>query len=169
MITIIDYALHDILRDDPREAVSVRRRSTQFYYDAVVKMLYRHSYDGILLHCLSNSEAQEVIKEAHDNICGAHQSGPKLKDRLHRLEYYWPIMIADAIKYARRCKAYQIHADFIHRLQSCSIQLLLRGHLKHGESSHRADQPLFNKWSPVYLSNNRLLFKMGRSYTTGGS
>jgi len=80
----------------------------------MVKTLYRRSYDGILLHCLSNSEAREVLKEAHDGICGVHQPGPKLKDRLHRLGYYWPTMIANAIKYAQRCKAYQIHADFIH-------------------------------------------------------
>ena len=69
---IIDYALYGILSDDPREAVSVRRRSTWFYYDAVVNTLYRRSYDSILLRCLSNSEAQEVIKEVHDGICGAH-------------------------------------------------------------------------------------------------
>ena len=56
-----------------------------------------------------------MLKEAHDGICGAHQPGPKLKDRLHRLGYYWPTMIADAIQYARRCKACQVHADFIHQ------------------------------------------------------
>jgi len=38
----------------------------------------------------------------------------KLKDRLHRLEYYWPTMIADVIQYARRYKACQIHIDFKH-------------------------------------------------------
>jgi len=38
-----------------------------------VKTLYRRSYDGILLHCLSNLEAQEVLKEAHNSIYGAHQ------------------------------------------------------------------------------------------------
>ena len=59
---IIDYVLHGILPDDPREAVSVRRRSTRFYYDAVVKTLYRRSYNDIFLRCLSSSEAQEVIK-----------------------------------------------------------------------------------------------------------
>ena len=34
---------------------------------------------------------------------------------MHRLSYYWLTMITDAIKYAQRCKAYQIHADFIHQ------------------------------------------------------
>ena len=88
-------ALHDILPDDPKEATSIRRRSLRFYYDPIVKTLYRRSYDGILLRCLSNSEAQEVLKEAHDDICAAHQPSSKLKDRLHRLGYYWPTMIAD--------------------------------------------------------------------------
>ena len=82
---LIDYALQDILSNDLKEAVSVRRRSLHFYYDPIVKTLYRRSYDGILFCCLSNSEAQEVLKEAHDDICEAHQPGPKLKDRLHKL------------------------------------------------------------------------------------
>jgi len=98
--SLIDYALHDILLDDPKEAASIRRRSLHFYYDSTVKTLYRRSYDGILLRCLFNLEAQEVLKEAHDDICGAYQPDPKLKDRLHRLSYYWPTIIADAIKYA---------------------------------------------------------------------
>jgi len=34
---------------------------------------------------------------------------------LHRLIYYWPTMIAYAVKYAQRCKSCQIHADFIHQ------------------------------------------------------
>jgi len=54
---IIDYALHDILPDDSKEAAAVQRRSTRFYYDALVKTLYRRSYDGILFCCLSNLEA----------------------------------------------------------------------------------------------------------------
>jgi len=79
--------LHDILPDDLKEAASIRRKALHFYYDPIVKTLYRRSYDGILLLCLSNSEAQEVLKEAHDGICRAHQPGPKLKNRLHRLGY----------------------------------------------------------------------------------
>ena len=78
--SIIDYALHDILPNDPKETVSVRRRSTQFYYDVVIKTPYHRSYDGILFPCISNSEAQEVIKEAYDGICGAYQPGKKLKN-----------------------------------------------------------------------------------------
>ena len=65
--------------------------------------------------CLSNLEAQEVLKEALDGICGAHHPGPKLKDQLYKLGYYWPTMIVDAVQYAKWCKTCQIHADFIHQ------------------------------------------------------
>ena len=60
LFPLIDYALHNILLDDPKEA---RRRSLRFYYDLIVKTLYHRSYNGILLCCLSNSEAQEVLKK----------------------------------------------------------------------------------------------------------
>ena len=48
-------------------------------------------------------------------MCGAHQPSPKLAYRLQRLGYYWPKMIADAITYAKRCHACQVHGDFIHQ------------------------------------------------------
>ena len=72
MFSLIDCAQYDILPDDPKEATSIRRRFLCFYYDPMVKTLYRYSYDSILLHYLSNFEAQEVLKEAHDGICEAH-------------------------------------------------------------------------------------------------
>ena len=40
-IPLIDYTLHDILLDDPKEAASIRRRSLHFYYDPTLKTLYR--------------------------------------------------------------------------------------------------------------------------------
>jgi len=55
------------------------------------------------------------LKEAHDGTCRAHQPGPKLGDWLRRLGYYWAKMIPDAIAYAKRCHASQIHDDFIHQ------------------------------------------------------
>jgi len=78
----VDYALYDILSDDPKEATAIRKKAPKFYYNATTRTLYRRSHDGILLHCLSLKEAQEVPKEAHDGLCEAHQPGLKLGDRL---------------------------------------------------------------------------------------
>jgi len=121
----IDYALYDILPDDPKEEVAIRRKAPKFYYNATTRTLYQRSHDGILLRCLSQKEAQEVLKEAHDDMCGAHQLGLKLGDRLRRLGYYWLKMIPDAITYAKRCHACQIHGDFIHQAPGylCSTTL----------------------------------------------
>jgi len=130
---IIDHALHDILPDDPKEAASIRRRSPRFYYDSVVKTLYRCSYDGILFRSLSNTEAREVIKEAHEGIWGAHQPGLKLKDRLHRLGYYLPIMITDSNMQdgVRLVKFMRISCT---NSLNCFTPQLLHGHLKSRES-----------------------------------
>jgi len=78
----INYALHDIFPDDPKEAAVIKRKAPKFYYNAITRTLYRRSHDGILLSCLSQKESKEVLKEAHDGMCGAHQPGPKLGDRL---------------------------------------------------------------------------------------
>jgi len=78
----IDHALYGILPDDPKEAASIRRKAPRFYYNAITQILYHRSHDGILLHCMSYEKAQEALKEAHDGMCGAHQPGPKLRDRL---------------------------------------------------------------------------------------
>ena len=75
----IDYALYGIFPDDPKEAATIRRKAPKFYYNAIMRTLYRRSYDGILFRCLSQKEAQEVLKEAHDDMCEAHQPGPGLE------------------------------------------------------------------------------------------
>lgn len=54
-----------------------------------------------LLGFLSNQEAEEVIKEAHDGACGAHKPGPKLGDKIRRMGYYWSKIMSEAITYAK--------------------------------------------------------------------
>ena len=59
---IVDYALHDILSDDPKEAVSIRRRSLHFYYDLIVKTLYCRSYEGNLLLAYLTLKHKKCLK-----------------------------------------------------------------------------------------------------------
>ena len=80
-----------------------------------MQTLYRQSYDGILLRCLSHKQAQEALKEVHDGMWGAHQPGPKVWDRLRRLGYYSIKMVLNAITYATWCHACQFHGDFVHQ------------------------------------------------------
>jgi len=68
------------------------------------------------MRCLGEEEAQQVVEEAHSGVCGAHQSRPKLCDRIKRMGYYWPTMVHDCIDFAKRYDACQFHANFIHQL-----------------------------------------------------
>ncbi|CAM8988114.1 unnamed protein product [Rhodiola kirilowii] len=110
---IIDFLDHQKLPTDPRHKVEIRRRAQRFiHYKGT---LYRRSFLGQWLRCLNEEEAVEVMQEAHAGICGAHQSGPKLYDRVKRMGYYWPTVVQDCVDFAKKCNACQFNANFIHQ------------------------------------------------------
>src|SRR5436189_6063717 len=108
----IDYIMYNIRADDPKLAVSIRKKAVHFNYNPESQTLYYVTRDGIMLQCLSPSEVQVVLKEAHDGACGAHQPGSKLGYRIRRMGYYWPQMMKDAAEYTKKCHSFQIHGDF---------------------------------------------------------
>ncbi|CAM8911138.1 unnamed protein product [Rhodiola kirilowii] len=110
---IIDFLDHQKLPTDPRHKVEIRRRAPRFiHYKGT---LYRRSFLGQWLRCLNEEEAVEVMQEAHAGICGAHQSGPKLYDRVKKMGYYWPTVVQDCVDFAKKCNACQFNANFIHQ------------------------------------------------------
>ncbi|GAA0153195.1 hypothetical protein LIER_11495 [Lithospermum erythrorhizon] len=44
----------------------------------------------MLLRCLSNAKAAQVVAEAHEGVYGVHQSRAKLHFQIKRMGYYWP-------------------------------------------------------------------------------
>ncbi|KAL0308970.1 UNVERIFIED_CONTAM: hypothetical protein Sradi_5839300 [Sesamum radiatum] len=83
---LVDYLKYRKLPNDLRRRTDTRRRATRFiYYKGT---LYRRSFDGLFLCCLSDNEKVQVMKEAHFGVCGAHQSGPKLHFCIKRMGYY---------------------------------------------------------------------------------
>ncbi|KAM1206144.1 hypothetical protein FF1_006824 [Malus domestica] len=67
---LINYLEHRMLLDDPKRRSEVRRRAHRFlYYKGT---LYRRSFEGVLLRCLGEEEANQAMEEAHSGICGAH-------------------------------------------------------------------------------------------------
>ena len=59
--------------------------------------------DDTLLRCLAKIEAMRIMSEVHEDICGAHQAGIKMKWLLRRHSYYWPDMLKDCINFGRGC------------------------------------------------------------------
>lgn len=88
------YMSSDLSRNQKK--ILIRQASR---YTIIVDTLYRKGFDGTLLWCVDENEAQLSLKEVHDGICGVHQSGPPLLKKLLRTGYYWPTMEKDAYKY----------------------------------------------------------------------
>ncbi|KAK4383233.1 hypothetical protein Sango_2794500 [Sesamum angolense] len=110
---LVDYLKYGKLPNDLRWRTDTRQRTTRFiYYKGT---LYRRSFDGIFLRCLSDNEKFKAMEEAHSGVCGAHQSGPKLHFCIKRMGYYWPTMVKDCINYVIRCQACQFHTNLIHQ------------------------------------------------------
>lgn len=109
----ITYFKEGRLPDDKSIALQISKRALRYAY--VNNTLYRRSFDQMWLRCLGPDESQKVITEVHEGLCGAHQSGPKMKIKIKRMGYYWPNMVKDCLGYAKKCHQCQVHADVIHR------------------------------------------------------
>jgi len=92
-----------------------------------------------------------VLKEAHDGICGAHQPGPKLKDRLHRLSYYWPTMILMQLNMHKGVKLVKSTQTSYINLRATSPNYCFIAIRVMGNRYHRTYQPLINERSSVHL------------------
>ncbi|KAG9439286.1 hypothetical protein H6P81_019451 [Aristolochia fimbriata] len=69
---IANFLRHGTLPVDLRERVQIRRAAPKYVF--IHDILYRRSYEGLLLRCLSKAEGLQVLKETHSGICGAHQA-----------------------------------------------------------------------------------------------
>lgn len=101
----------------------VRQRAVNFVL--IEGVLYRRGADGILLRCLSRLEADRVMAEVHEGICGAHQAGPKMRWVIRRHGHFWPTITDDCIKYARGCRACQQHGS-IQRAPASEIHPIVK-------------------------------------------
>ena len=50
--------------------------------------LYRRSYDDVHLCCLKQEEAERVMEEVYQGICGLHMNGRMLAKKILGIEYY---------------------------------------------------------------------------------
>ncbi|CAL8117362.1 unnamed protein product [Prunus armeniaca] len=71
--------------------------------------LYRKGSDGLLLLCPSAEDIKVIMAESHKGICGAHQSGIKMRWLVRRHGYYWPTILKNCIEYTKGCIMCQIY------------------------------------------------------------
>jgi len=98
---IIDYL------KNPSKKVERRVRFQATKYVFLEDELYYRTIDGVLLKCLGNDEAKNLMGEIHEGVCGAHQSAFKMKWMIRRNGYYWPTILEDCFKYFKGCQGCQ--------------------------------------------------------------
>jgi hypothetical protein len=66
--------------------------------------LYKQGIYSPLLKCLSRTEGQELMKEIHAGLCGAHIRSRPLLGKVFRQGFYWPKIASDAVDLVKNVK-----------------------------------------------------------------
>jgi hypothetical protein len=102
---VIEYLRRGTLPKDKKEA---RKICTQYaWYTLINNVLYCRGYTLPLLKCLSKFEAEFVLKEIHEGVCGEHSEGWMLAYKTVRASYYWPTMNRDSSEMVKLCDKWQ--------------------------------------------------------------
>ena len=65
--------------------------------------LYKRGYSIPLLKCVPPFEAEYIMREIHEGICGNHVERQSLAFKTLRHGYYWSTMKADCMEFAGKC------------------------------------------------------------------
>lgn len=60
--------------------------------------LYWKDHEGILLNCLVEEEAKQVMVDFHKGDCGGNLFWKTTANKILRAGYYWPTLFADVYK-----------------------------------------------------------------------
>ena len=71
---------------DKNDQLTIRRLSIS--YIICGERLYKRSYNGIHLLCVTAKEAQQIIEKVHESICRPHMNAHMLSRKIMRQGYY---------------------------------------------------------------------------------
>ena len=105
MDPIWDYLVDGILPSDPKEASKFKTTSARFTIHRGT--LYKRGFSTPILKCVGKEDANYVLREVHEGICGNHIGARSLAAKTLRQGYYWPTMLKDAIELIKKWKICQ--------------------------------------------------------------
>ena len=112
MDPIWDYLIEGTLLSNPKEASKLITRSARFTIHQGT--LYKRGFSTPILKCVGKEDANYILREIHEGVCGNHIGARTLAGKTLRQGYYWPTMLKDAIELVRKCKVCQEHAKISH-------------------------------------------------------
>ncbi|KAH9802826.1 Ribonuclease H [Citrus sinensis] len=103
------YVRDGVLPEDKRQARKLKCRAAR--YTLLDEVLYRRGFTLPLLRCVDDEEADYVLREIHEGICGNHSGARTLAFKALRQGYFWPTMHQDAKTMAKNCKTCQSFSE----------------------------------------------------------
>ncbi|KAK1568798.1 hypothetical protein Q3G72_028909 [Acer saccharum] len=102
----------DILPDDRAEARRIKAKAAKFCI--LYGKLYKKSFTGPYLRCVTPRKAYDVLKSLHQEECGNHSGARSLSNRAITAGYYWPTMRIDSQNHVKSCDKCQRFAPISH-------------------------------------------------------
>ena len=109
--TIASYLKGGILPDKKEAARKLKVQAARFVL--IKNVLYKRGFSHPYLRCIGNEEADYVMREVHEGICGNHSGSRSLIHKLVRVGYYWPTIQANAKAYVKACDKCQRFSNII--------------------------------------------------------
>ena len=94
MDPIWDYLVDGTLPSDPKEVSKLRTRSARFTIHRGT--LYKQGFSTPILKCVGKEDANYILQEIYEGICGYHVGARTLAGKTLRQGYYWPTMLKEA-------------------------------------------------------------------------
>jgi len=79
--------------------------------------LYKQGYGQPLLKYITREQAEYILREIHEGICGYHSSARTMTSRILRVGYFWATMEGDCQAFVKKCILCQKHSHLIHQKQ----------------------------------------------------
>ena len=111
---IASYLKDGILLDEKEAARKLKVQAARFVL--IKDVLYKRGFSRPYLRCLGNEEADYVMREVHEGICGNHSGLRSLVHKHVRSGYYWLTMQKDAEAYVKTCDKCQRFSNIIRQL-----------------------------------------------------
>ena len=101
MTPIMAFLQDGHLPQNTEEAKKVKKRAAKF--TILNDTLYKRGFSMPYLKCVDEEEAQYILAEIHQGICGDHAGLKSLVNKAIRTGYFWPTMQVDVMELVKKC------------------------------------------------------------------
>ncbi|XP_027150213.1 uncharacterized protein LOC113750438 [Coffea eugenioides] len=118
---LIRFLSQGELPEDQTKSRKLQRKAAR--YGLRQNLLYKRSYLGLWLRCITSSEGERILQDIHEGLCGAHVGYQMLVKKALLLGYFWPTMRVDAQTMVLSYPSCQHHAPEHHRPTNLMIPI----------------------------------------------